>query len=111
MNSFACESVNASVKSASAWAKGLSEVYESLGSLVQSSLSHSKKISDSLSGAKSLHDVVSTQSSLLKESVERFSSELSKISQISARTAQQAAEPVTNHFNAAISKLSKSKAA
>ena len=111
INDFARESVNVSVKAASVWTKGLTEMVESVGNLTQNALNHSQKVTQTFSGAKNLQDVVTANSNLLKEGFENFTSELSKITQVSARTAQQAAEPITNHLNTAISKITKNKAA
>lgn len=111
ISELARESLSVGAQSAAAWSKGLNEIYSSLGSLVQNSLNHSIKASEAFLGAKNIQDIVSTQSSLIKSSIESATTELSNISQASARTAKQAAEPITNHINSAIGKLTKSKAA
>jgi phasin family protein len=111
MNVIVRDSWNAALQSASVVTKGCEEVCESVSSLVQKSLEQSTYASRALMSAKTMRDLMDTHSSLLKNGFDSVMEELNKISQISARIAQQATEPVTNNVNATINKISKSKAA
>lgn len=105
------DSLDAALKSTTVIVKGCQDVCNSVNTLLQNTLSHSMKASQAVMSAKTTRDLVDAQSNLIKTSFDFVLSELSKISQISARTAQQAVEPVSNHVNSTINKISKSKAA
>jgi len=103
--------MNAALQSATALAKGYDEMCESVNVIMQKSLENSAQASRALLNAKTVHDLMDTHSNLLKNGFENILAEVNNISQLSARIAQQAAEPVTNHVNATINKISKNKAA
>ncbi len=111
LNSLVHDSMNAALQSATALTKGYEELYDTVSSLVQKSLENSAQASRAMLSAKSVHDLMDTHSSLLKNGFDSLMSEINNITQLTSRIAQQAAEPVANHVNATISKISQTKAA
>jgi len=112
VTSLAHESVNVLLQSVTVIAKGYEELLQSYNSLFQNALSQSAAASRAALSARSARDFQDLQSGLAKNGFDFLVGELGKISQISARTAQQATEPVANHVNATITKISsKSKVA
>ncbi|HAX91244.1 MAG TPA: hypothetical protein DCY07_03425 [Rhodospirillaceae bacterium] len=111
MNTMMRDTVNATLQSVSIMTKGCGDLCDSLSTLMQKSLEQSVKISQSMMTATSMDDLVSTQNTVLKGNFDTIMSDLNNLSQMSSRIAQQAAEPVTKHVNASITKISKSRAA
>ena len=110
VNSLMRDSMNAALQSATVLTKGYEDLCDSVYSLVQKSIDNSAQASRALTSAKTVHDLMDTHSNLLKNGFDSLLNEMGKISQLSARIAQQATEPVTNHVSATINKIS-SKAA
>ncbi len=111
LNAIMRDSMNAALQSATALTKGYEEVCDSVNTIVQKSIENSAQASRALVNAKTVHDLMDTHSNLLKNGFDNILAEMNNITQLSARIAQQAAEPVTNHVNATINKISKNKAA
>lgn len=111
MNSVMHDSMNAFLQSGTAYTRGCEEIYDSVSILVQKWLENCSQSCRAMSGVKSMREVMDMQTNMLKCSYDDMVAEMNKITQISTRTVQQTAEPVTNHVNATISKLSLVKAA
>lgn len=106
------ETVKVALRSTNVLSQGYEEVLQSYNALMQNFLSQSSNAVRQSMGARSVRDLVEMQSSLFKSGFDTMMAEMNKISQISARTCQQAAEPVTDHVNSTLSKItSKAKAA
>ena len=105
------EAMNAALESASVLTKGCNEMYQSFTTLMQNALTQSTEVGKAMMGARTMSDLMDTQSSLMKEGFEFAMNEASKFTQISARTAQQACAPVANHMQATMGKITKMKAA
>jgi phasin family protein len=105
------DSMNAVLQSASIVTKGCSDMCDSMSSIVQKSIDQSAKVSTAMMSAKSIHDVMDTQSNILKSNFDSLMSDMNNLSQISSRIAQDAATPVTNTINDTINKMSKMKVA
>ncbi len=110
-NTLWTDSVKASLQSISIVTKGCTDLCDSYSSMVQKYLDQSSKIVRTLSSATSVNDLVDTQNTVLKNSLDSLVTDMSNITQLSTRIAQQAVEPVTNQINNSISKLSKTIAA
>lgn len=110
-NTLWTDSVKASLQSISIVTKGCTDLCDSYSSMVQKYLDQSSKIVRTLSSATSMNDLVDTQNTVLKNSLDSLVTDMSNITQLSTRIAQQAVEPVTNQINNSISKLSKTIAA
>lgn len=111
MNTLMRDTVNATLESISIMTKGCNELCNQVSDLMQKNLEQSAKISQSMMTATSVNDLVDTQNNVLKSSLDNMMSEMTNLSQLSSRIAQQAAEPVTKHVNETINKISKAKAA
>lgn len=111
MNSMLRDTVNATLESVSIMTKGCSDLCNSLSSLVQKQLEQSVKVSQTMMSTNNVNDLVSTQNSIIKSNFDSMMSDITNISQLSSRIAQQAAEPVTKNLNTSLTKISKSKAA
>lgn len=111
INTSVREALDAALQSATVWNKSCGEFCENMASLLQSSLEQNSKVSQTMMSAKSLHEVMEMQASLMRGNFDNVVSSVGKISQISARTAQQVSEPMTNHINATIRKVMQSSKA
>lgn len=103
--------MSASLQSVTVMTKGCGDVFDSVNSLMQKSLEQSAEASRNLMGIKTMQDWMDMQSNLLKTGYDSMMEEMSKITQISARMTQQAAEPVTSQVSATICKFSRTKVA
>jgi phasin family protein len=110
-NNILRDSTNAVLQSATILTQGCSDMCNSMSSIVQKTIEQSAKASQAILSAKTVHDVMDTQSSILKSNFETLMNDMSNLSQISARVAQDASQPVTNSVNETINKMSKTKAA
>ncbi|NTU76353.1 MAG: phasin family protein [Alphaproteobacteria bacterium] len=110
-NAMMRETAAAALESVTALTNGYGEVCDSFSVLMQKTLEHNVKICRAMMSAKNVNDLMDTQSGLIKTGFDSVMTEMGKISQISARIAQQAAEPVANHMNATMTKISQMKAA
>ena len=104
------DSMNAALQAATHMTKGCDEMCQSVTSMVQSSLAQSMTASKAMLSAKSMRDLVEMQSSLMKNGFDFMMKELSRMTEISTRTTQQAMAPVAEHMNATISKISQKQA-
>ncbi len=111
MNKIARDTLSAALQSATVVTKGCEELCESMNTMTQNALSSGMKAGQAMMGAKTVRDLMDTHTNLMKNGFDSMMSEMSKITQISTRIAQQAAEPVANQVNAAISKATARKAA
>lgn len=111
MNTLMRDTVAATLQSVEIITKGYGELYESLSSLMQKTIDQSAKISQTLMTTSSVNDLVDTQNTVMKSNFDSLMSDLNNITQLSSRIAQQAAEPVTKHVNASLTKMSKVRAA
>ena len=111
MNTMLRDAVNASLQSVSIMTKGCGDLFDSLSSLSQKQIDQCVRISQTLTSTTNVNDLVSTQNDLIKNNFDSMMSDITNLSQLSSRIAQQAAEPVTKHVNDSITKLSKTKAA
>ncbi len=105
MNALTRESVNAVIQSTTAVTKGCEELTRNLGDLVQQSVAQTLNTSKALMSAKTLREMVDMQTEFMKECYESWMSGTGKISAISSRVTQEAIEPVANHVNATMSKV------
>lgn len=104
-------SMDASLQSATALARGCEDMMQCMTSLFQNAIGQNISASRAMMGARTLRDLMEAQSGFMRSGMEFMMSEMGRLSQISARTAQQAAEPVSNQMQATISRLSQSRAA
>jgi phasin family protein len=105
------DAINAILQSSTILTKGCEEMCDSMSTLMQKSLENGALASRAIIKAKSVNDVMDVQSGLMKSGFDSIMAETNRITQLSSRIAQEAAEPVAQHMNAAITKLSLVKAA
>jgi len=111
VNNMMRDSVNAVLQSMSIMVKGYGDLSDNVSNLVQKSIEQSVRVSQTMLSATSVSDIVDTQNNVIKNGFDSIVSDITNISQLSSRIAQQAVEPVTKHVNDSISKISKIKAA
>ncbi|MGE4352252.1 MAG: phasin family protein [Bdellovibrionales bacterium] len=111
MNTLVRDTINASLESVSIMTKGCSDLCNSVSSLVQRQIEQSLQVSQSMLSTSNVNDLVTNQNSMLKSNLETMMSDLTNLSQLSSRIAQQAAEPVTKNLNTTLNKMSKAQAA
>ena len=111
MNTMMRDTMNAALQSMTILTKGCEELGDSVSTLMQKSLENAAQTSSAIMSIKNINDLMDMQTSLMKNNFDSVLAETNKLTQISSRIAQQAAEPVTQHMNATITKLSLVKAA
>ena len=111
MNKLMRDTVNAALESVSIMTKGCNELCDQVSNLMQKNMEQTAKISQTMMSATSVNDLVDTQNTVLKNGLDNMMTDMTNLSQLSSRIAQQASEPVTKHVNETINKLSKSQAA
>ncbi len=99
VNDFACASVDASLKSVAAAAKGCDETMRSTSHMVQENMSRMMSVGKSASELKNPRDLVSAQQEFMKDCMDFWMASATKLSEISARTAKDVVEPVAQHAN------------
>lgn len=110
-NNMMRDSMNMVMQSATIMTKGCTDMCDAINSMMQKSLENSAKTSQAMMSAKSIHDVVDMHSSMMKSSFDNLMTDMTNLSQLSAKVVQDATTPVTNHVNDTINKMSKTKAA
>lgn len=111
INTMVRDTTNASLQSISVLVKGYSDLCNSLSSIAQKQIDQSSNLVRTMMSTTNVNDLVNTQNTLLKSNLDDMMSDMSNITALSTRIAQQAAEPVTKVVNESISKFSKVKAA
>ncbi len=106
MNNIMRDTVNATLESITIMTKGCNELCNQVSSLMQKNLEQTAKMSQTMMSASSVNDFVDTQNTVMKNSLDNMMAEMTNLSQLSSRIAQQAAEPVTKHVNETMTKLS-----
>ena len=95
--------VNALTKSSAAMWQGIEEITRSVSGLSQESFARAVSAYTTMASAKTPQEAMSTHTDFVKDSIESAVTNGSKVSEISARTAQEAFNPLTQHANEAIS--------
>jgi len=108
MNSIIHDAVCATLQSASVWVNGCSDLCDTMSGLMQRTIEQSSSVTQTMFECTSVNDIMNKQSDMMKSNFDTIMSDMSNISQLSTRIAQEAAEPVTNHVNQTITKISKS---
>ena len=111
MNTMARDAVNAVLQSVSIIVKGYGDLSDNVSNLVQRSIEQSVRVSQSVMSASSVNEIVDRQNDAIRSSIDTIVSDMTNLSQLSSRIAQQAAEPVTRHVNDSISGISRIRAA
>ena len=100
-------SLNAALQSATVLTKGAEEICDSCNSLTQNMLSHSISTGKAVMAARSMRDLMDLQTNLMKSGFDFMVAELTRMSEISARTAHKAVVPMADNINNTVVKLSR----
>jgi phasin family protein len=111
LSKFSKENVDAYVTAATTMAKGFETIGKAWVSFTQETMEASAQVAKSLLTAKTLREAVDVQTDFAKTTFDKMVSEGTKVSEISVKTANEAAEPINARVNAAIEKLLKPVAA
>lgn len=97
--------MDAAMKAASVVGKGMEEIMRNTSSMIQESMARGMEVSKNIMGAKSVPEAMTTHSEFMKDCFDTWVAATGKISEISARMAQDAMSPIAEHTNSAISKF------
>jgi len=104
--------MDAAMKAAAVVNKGLEEIARNASSLIQESMTRGIDASKNMMSAKSIPEAMNSHSEFLKDCFDQWISGAGKISEVAARTAQDAMGPIAENTNNAINKIAqKAKAA
>lgn len=105
------ETVDAVLASGNILAKGFEELSKSVIAFTQSQLEQSVSVAKAAIGVKTLKELVDLQTEYARSSFDALVAETTKVSELSVKVANEAAEPLTARVNATVEKLSKVKLA
>ena len=99
------EAVDAFVKSSAIFAKGFEEISRQVFALTQTLFEANMATGKAVMGVKTPKDLLDLQSGLVSHSFNTALSQATKISELSVKIANQAAEPIQAHFSNALGKM------
>lgn len=99
------EHMDAAMKAASVVSKGMEEIVRNTSSMLQESMAKSMEVGKSMMSAKSVPEAMNTHGEFMKECFDNWVAATGKISEISARMAQDAMGPITEQTNNTITKF------
>lgn len=103
--------LEAVVASNQALAKGAEELSKEIFEIAQNSFENAATVAKAFFGAKTLQDVVELNSQFTKASVDTFLANSAKLSELTLKVANEAAQPLKARVDVAIEKLAKPLAA
>ncbi len=111
LSRFSKDNLDAYVAAGTTVAKGLETIGRAWVSFTQETFEASTQVAKALLSAKTLREAVDVQTDFAKTTFDKLVSEGTKVSEISVKVANEAAEPISARVNAAIEKLLKPVAA
>tara|TARA_B100001123_G_C15184953_1_gene976902 strand:- start:12 stop:824 length:813 start_codon:yes stop_codon:yes gene_type:complete len=102
------DNVDAMVQSSKILTKGMEDLTRAFFDLAQNSVEQSVAVSQAMLKAKTLKEVTDMQNDLVKKSFDQFVAEGTKLSELSVKVANDAAEPLTSRMNEVASRFSAS---
>jgi hypothetical protein len=105
MSNYARESMEAAMRSMAAMTKGCDETMRSTGGLMQESMERVLSAGKTIMDAKSMQEMMNMHNELMKDCFDCWMIGAGRISEISARAAKEAMEPVAQQANNAMSKM------
>lgn len=93
------------MKSGTILAKGFEDINRQIMALVQASVEANIETGKAAMGVRTLKDFSDLQSGWIRNYFDTTLSEATKLSALSIKIANQAAEPIQSHFNDAFSKM------
>jgi phasin family protein len=97
--------MDAAMKAASVVGKGMEEIVRNASNMIQESMARGAEVSKHMMSAKSMPEALNAHSEFMKDCFDTWVATTGKISEISARTAQEAISPIAEHTNNAINKF------
>lgn len=104
---FAKDNLDAVVKSVTILSQGSQEIGKAVFTLAQNSVEEGVAASKALAGTKTLRDLAERQADLAKASIDKVISETTRLSELSAKVAEDAAAPITERINASLDRLAR----
>lgn len=111
LSKFSKENLDAVVAASTIFAKGFEAVGKEWMTFTQDTMEANAQAAKALLAAKTLREVVDLQTDFAKNSFDKLVAESTKLSEISVKVANEAAEPISARVNVAIEKLMKPVAA
>jgi phasin family protein len=108
---FSKENLDATVAATTIFAKGFEAIGKEWMTFTQDAMEASAQAAKALLAARTLREAVDVQTDWAKTSFDKVVAESTKLSEISVKVANEAAEPISARVNAAIEKLLKPIAA
>ena len=97
--------MDAAMKAAAVVGKGMEEIVRNTSSMIQDSMTRGMEVSKHMMSAKSVPEAMNTHGEFLKDCFDTWVAATGKISEISARMAQEAMSPIAENTNNAINKF------
>ena len=107
MSSQYIKSVDAMVEATAAMSKGYEEFSRRLGALMQDSIARTMNASRTMLSAKTMKEMGDLQTEFAKEFFDQWMAGTGRLSEISARTTQEALSPVAKQANDAMGKATR----
>jgi len=101
------QSVEAAMTAGNIWAQGYEKLGKAYFGFAQESAERSAEAAQAMMKSKTLQDVVNVQTDYAKQGFDYFVAEGTKMSEMSAKVATEAMEPLQNQFDSAVSTMTK----
>lgn len=111
LTKFSKENMDAYVVAATTFAKGAEAGGKAWLSFIQETMDAGAQVAKSMLAAKTLREAVDVQTDFAKTTFDKMVAEGTKLSEISVKVANEAAEPISARVNAALEKILKPIAA
>lgn len=105
------DAVDAYVKAGNVMSKGMEDLGKTMFAFAQSQTESNISAAKAMMTAKTLNDLVEIQSDLARSQFDAFVAESTKVSEMSLKVANEAAEPIQAQFNVVVEKMMKPVAA
>ncbi|NKB60071.1 MAG: TIGR01841 family phasin [Alphaproteobacteria bacterium] len=99
--------VEAFLKAGNIWAKGYEDLGKAYVSFAQESAERGTEVAKAVMKAKTLQDVIDVQTDFAKQRFDHMVAEGTKMSELSAKVATEAMQPLQKQFDSAVSKMVK----
>ena len=109
--SYGKDSVDAVMKSNALFVKGFKDINQALFGLAQASLDDSAAATKKILGCKTVTDVIDVQTEMARAGYARAIEDSRRITDMSVKLAEEAAQPLTKQVSATVEKFSKPIAA
>ncbi len=97
--------MDATMKAASVVGKGVEEIIRNTSTMIQDAMARCMEASKNIMSAKSMPEAMNMHSEYMKDCFDTWVAVAGKVSEISARTTQDAISPIAEHTNNTISKF------